>query len=100
MLFLGTSGKYTVPGEKFSPSLQETFDQELVPEPKDEDKSNFDKQKANDHGLFTATKNRTIVKKAWSLDTPPSSDEKYDHKMRNYYHTKMFTILQNSFDKC
>ena len=98
MFFLGTSGKYTVPGEKFSPSLQETFDQELVPEPKDEEKSNFDKQKANDHGLFTPTKSRPIVKKAWSPDTPPSSDEKYDHKMRNYDHTKMFTILQNSFD--
>ena len=94
MLLLGSSGKYTVPGEKFSPSLQETFDQELVLEPN----LNFDKQKANDHGLFAPSKNRTIVKKAWSPDTPPSSDEKYDHKMRNYDPTKMFTILQNSFD--
>ena len=98
MFFLGTSGKYTVPGENFSPSLQETFDQGSVPEHTDEEKSNFGKQKANDHGLFTPTKNRIIVKKSWSPDTPPSSDEKYEYKMRNYDHTKMFTILQNSFD--
>ena len=98
MFFLGTSGKYTVPGEKFSPSLQETFDQGSVPEHTDEEKLNFGKPKANDHGLFTPTKNRIIVKKSWFPDAPPSSDEKYDHKMRNYDHTKMFTILQNSFD--